>query len=672
MDRIEPVLTASSRAPVVGREEELRILGLGLEDALGGRGGLYVISGSAGMGKTRLAEWTAERAREQGARVLWGRCWETVDTPAYWLWSQVIRQTLEPLSADERNELVGPGRAAISRMVPDVVDIGGKDLDPTTRIEEFDAVAGLFKRAAATEPVILLLEDIHAADESSQLLLMYLAREARESRILIVATCDVEETDTRTDESSSIADVTREGVVIALRGIGEEAIARLYEALVAEKPTLPVIGGLLRSTEGNPLFVTEAIAMLNLTGDLQRPDQSTGFRVPRNVRDMFRRRLAGMSDEAHALLTMASVIGREFDASMLVRVADIEPNAGLDLLDEAVAAGVLQEAGALGRFRFTHVLIRETLYEDLRPGNRMRVHRLVAEAIEGMAGSDGEDRLPELAHHWFKAAQAGDAAKALDYAERAAHQAAAQGAHEEAVRLYQRALKVAELARVTGDQIDRLKESLLSERSATGSIFLEVTDHPHDLRFVCEGEFWTIVYQGTMSRLKDSKGLRHLAKLLVAPGREFHVFDLVNAGQQTPPAARDRFSDNLASEGLGDAGELLDPAAKAAYRGRIVELREEIEEANTFNDPGRAERAQEELDALVAQLSGSMGLGGRDRKAASNSERARFSVTKTMREALRRISENDPALGSHLVSTIKTGTYCSYMPDPRTPVKWQV
>ncbi|MBA2724906.1 MAG: hypothetical protein H0U53_02855, partial [Actinobacteria bacterium] len=507
---------------------------------------------------------------------------------------------------------------------------------------------------------------------SSQLMLLYLAREAREARILIIATYDVDQADVRAAGSSSMADITREGVAIPLQGIDEEAIARLYEALVAEKPSQPVVGGLLGSTEGNPLFVTEAIAMLNLTGELQRPDHSTGFHVPRNVRDMFRRRLTGMSDEARALLTMASVIGREFDASLLGRVAELEPTAGLDLLDEAVAARVLQERGALGRFGFTHVLIRETLYEDLRPGNRMRVHRLVAEAIEDMAGGEDEDRLPELAYHWFKAAQAGDSAKALAYAERAAHQAAAKGAHEEAVRLYQRALMVAELARVTGDRIDRLKEALLNERSATGSIYPEATGYLHDLRFKCEGEFWTIVYQETMSRLKDSKGLRYLAKLLVAPGREFHVLDLVNPGQGAPAVIRDRSSNDLASEGLGDAGEILDPAAKAAYRGRIVELQEEIEEANAFNDPGRSERAQEELDALVAQLSGAMGLGGRNRKAASNSERARLSVTKTIKDALKRISENDPALGSHLVSTIRTGTYCSYMPDPRTPVEWQV
>ena len=262
-------------------------------------------------------------------------------------------------------------------------------------------------------------------------------------------------------------------------------------------------------------------------------------------------------------------------------------------------------------------------------------------------------------------------AKALAYAEQAAQGAAATGAHEEAARLYQRAIKVAELTTGADKHIDALKAALTVERSATGTIYPKVQNAPQDLRFTQEGEYWTIVYNGTTSRLKSSKGLGFLAQLLSAPGREFHVLDLVNA-RQGPGVARDRSTRDLQTEGLGDAGDVLDQEAKTAYRKRIAELREEIEEADGFNDPIRSERAQEELEALVAQISGAVGLGGRDRKAGSIAERARISVTKTIKDALRKISDNDPTLGSHLVSTIRTGTYCSYNPDPRAPVKWQI
>jgi hypothetical protein len=641
-----------------------------LDDALNGHGGLCVIFGEAGMGKTRLAEWTAERARELGARVLWGRSSETVDTPAYWPWTQLIRQTLDPLDEEQREELVGPSRSTIALMAPGDV-LQSEHPEAATRVEEFEDLTGFFKRAAEREPIVLMLEDLHAADESSQLLLQYLARETRDDRIFIVATCDRSEIDVKPSQGAFLAAIAREGVSIPLHGISEEAIAQLHEILVGQKPSSATVVGLINATEGNPLFATESITMLSSTGDLYRSDHSTGFRVPRTVRDMFRRRLSGLGEETSALLAIASVIGREFDLSLLARVAGLDPDAILDLLDPAVGAGVVHEAGALGRYRFAHVLIRETIYEDLSPAKRMRAHRLVAEAVEDTFGTEKEDRFPELAHHWFKAAQAGDPMKALAYAERAAQRAAAQGAQEEAARLYQRALKVAELATESEEHIEALRIALQGARSATGSIAPPVPGLPLELRFAKEGDFWTVVYQTTTTRLKDSKGLGYLAQLLRSPGREFHVLDLVSAGQTGGPNTRAVDADDLRTEGFGDAGEVLDSAAKAAYRSRISELQEEIDEAEDFNDPGRADRAKSELEALVGQLSGAVGLGGRDRKAASVAERARVSVTKTIKDALKRISENDPALGSHLVSTIKTGTFCSYTPDPRVPVEWQ-
>ena len=660
-----------ARLPVMGREDELAVLGAGFGRALDSHGGLCVVFGEAGMGKTRLAEWTDERAREQGARVLWGRCWETIDTPAYWPWSQVVRQAMEPLSPEERNELVGSARAAIARMVPEVVDPPGEAEDgSTSRIVEFEALIGFFRRAAQREPIVILLEDLHAADESSKLLLQCLAREVRDDRIFIVATCDLSEIDAKPTHGSLIADVAREGTSIYLRGIGEESIAQLYEAIVGQKPSAPIALGLQRATEGNPLFVSEAIAMFNVTGDLHRSGHSTGFRVPRSVRDMFRRRLSGVHEETHALLSMASVIGREFNASLLARVAELEGTTTLDLLDAAVKVGLIHETGDFGRYRFAHVLIRETVYEDLSPANRMRVHRLVAEAVEENDGMDGETRLIELAHHWFKAAQAGDSAKALTYTEKAAESAVARGAHEEAARLYQRALKVAEIGATSEGHLEALKEALLAARAATGSLYPETTSSPQELRFAREGEYWTIVYQGTTSRIKDSKGLGFVAQLLRAPGREFHVLDLVRVAEGNA-AHRAAFSEEgFDAEGFGDAGDVLDAAAKSAYRERIETLRQDIEEADSFNDPERSARAKEELDALVSQLSAAVGLGGRDRKGASVAERARVSVTKTVKDALRKISESDPTLGSHLVSTIKTGSYCSYTPDPRVPIEW--
>jgi hypothetical protein len=169
--------------------------------------------------------------------------------------------------------------------------------------------------------------------------------------------------------------------------------------------------------------------------------------------------------------------------------------------------------------------------------------------------------------------------------------------------------------------------------------------------------------------------LRHIARLLATPGQEHHAADLVGGvsttGAPTTGAAEAREA-GLEAGGLGDAGAVLDPQAKAEYRRRLEELREEAEEAESFNDPERAARAQEEIDFIARELAGAVGLGGRDRKAASASERARVNVTRTIKSAVDRVAENDPALGRYLSQTIRTGTFCSYEPDPASPVAWRL
>ena len=179
-----------------------------------------------------------------------------------------------------------------------------------------------------------------------------------------------------------------------------------------------------------------------------------------------------------------------------------------------------------------------------------------------------------------------------------------------------------------------------------------------------EGEYWTIEFEGESFRLRHSKGLRYLSVLLREPGREFHSLDLVTSerGADSDEAAvRDR---------LGDAGPALDSEAKAAYRRRIAELAEDVEEARTAGDAERAARAREEMEFIEDELRSALGLSGRDRPAGSAAERARVNVTRAIRSALDRIREHSPALGRHFQATVRTGIFCSYEPDPRLPGSW--
>jgi hypothetical protein len=191
-----------------------------------------------------------------------------------------------------------------------------------------------------------------------------------------------------------------------------------------------------------------------------------------------------------------------------------------------------------------------------------------------------------------------------------------------------------------------------------------------------EGEVWAIGYADRVIRLRDAKGLHFLARLLREPGREFHVLDLGREGDDTGPHLGGHEYVPMREEGLaagfGEAGAVLDSRAKAEYRRRMEELSEEIEEAVSFNDPERAAAAEAELDALKTELVRAVGLGGRDRAAASSAERARLNVTRAIRSAVQRIAAAHPELGEHLRLTIRTGTFCSYQPDPAARVVWDV
>ncbi|WP_405700841.1 transcriptional regulator [Streptomyces sp. NBC_00069] len=178
-----------------------------------------------------------------------------------------------------------------------------------------------------------------------------------------------------------------------------------------------------------------------------------------------------------------------------------------------------------------------------------------------------------------------------------------------------------------------------------------------------EGDYWRVVFDGRCMNIRDSKGMHHLARLLTAPGREFHVLDLVAADSEDPTVVGRLLH-------ADDAGPLLDDRAKHMYRRRLTEIEDDIEEARADHDIGRQAQAEFERDFLVAELSRAVGLGGRDRRAGAASERARAAVTQAVRKAVGRLRDASPALGDHLDRTIRTGTYCAYLPDPRFPSPW--
>jgi hypothetical protein len=188
-----------------------------------------------------------------------------------------------------------------------------------------------------------------------------------------------------------------------------------------------------------------------------------------------------------------------------------------------------------------------------------------------------------------------------------------------------------------------------------------------------EGEFWTIAYRGQMFRLRDVKGLRYIASLLATPGREIHVLELVSAGSERRAATVARLAeDDLVASWPSDRDPLLDDQARKDYGHRLEELDEELEQARDWGDTERAVRLEGELEFLTQELARAVGLRGRDRRFGSPAERARISVTKAIRTAIRLIDKQCPELAGHLDASIQTGRCCSYASRSAPPPSWSL
>jgi tetratricopeptide (TPR) repeat protein len=1112
----------------------MEVLLTGLEDAASGRGRLFVLAGEPGIGKSWLADELGSAARTRGFRVLWGRCWEAGGAPAYWPWVQVLRSLLRDGPPDVLRAQLGTGASHVAQILPEVHELfpglpAPSAVNPdAARFCLFDAVTGFLRNVATAQPSVAILDDLHAADTPSLLLLQFLASELSEGRLLVLGTYRNTELGADDPLTATLSELARQPGTrsIPLGGLSRTEMARFIELTVGRAPSDRLLAAVHRETEGNPLFVREVVELLAHEGRLDSSEDAPfqGLGIPQGIKRIIGRRLGQLPDAWKHVLTVASILGREFDAEVVGGVAGLPRDRLVEALDEAVAARVVTEAPTPGQLRFSHALVRDVLYDDLSPSRRVSLHQRTGEVLEALYAGNLDPHLAELAHHFTEATPAGNAGKAIRYGRAAGDRAIQLLAYEEAVRLYRMALRASDaaksrndvercelrlalgdaqaragefpaakdtflsaadlartsrtpehlaraalgyggrfvweaargdrhlvpllkdalaalgkedsllrvkvMARLAGgpmrDEMEREPRDAMSRRAvemarrlgdpatlayaldgryaavwwpenledrltiateliqaaeeagdkeralqghhyrclarlergdmpgvyadadakarlaeelrqpaqeayvvgmqATLALFegrfadaealipralalgqrahgwmesiygtlrwyalrreharleeveerlqqaardfptylvlravlaqlhtelgredaareifetlaaddfagvprddewifclslladvaeslgdvpraealyrllspyagrnalsnpdncigsvarslgilaamtgrwpeairhfedalamnartnarpwltrtqcdyarllltrntpgdrerardllararwtcqelgmtalatrvsalLEAgeggladgapggpesgappgSSHPamHASVFRREGEYWSIAFEGQIFRLKDAKGLRYLGRLLEDPGREFHVLDLVALEEGlsetlgSPPREVDR------AARLGDAGPVLDPEAKVAYRRRLEELEAEIAEAERWRDLERARRAREEKAFLVQAMAGAVGLGGRDRLAASAAERARINVTRAIKAALARIQAHSPALGRHLARTVRTGIYCSYAPDPRFPGAW--
>src|SRR2546427_3189316 len=444
----------------VGREEEMDELRAGLEDSLSGRGRLMMLVGDPGIGKTRTSEEFATYARLRNVQVLWGRCYEGEGAPAYWPWVQIIRSYAHDKEPKELMSEMGPGAADIAQVVSEVKErLPGLPAPPAlepdqARFRLFDSITTFLKNASKNAPLMVVLDDMHWADKPSLLLLQFLAKELRGSRLLVLGTYRDVELRRQHPLAQTLGELNRENLSqrVLLRGLTENDVRRFIEVTAGTSPPDALVAAVYKETEGNPFFVNEIVRLLVADGRLEHAEavRNWSVTIPQSVREVVGRRLDHLSEECNRVLTIGSVIGREFGLELLEKVSEVKGDRLLEALEEAMGARVIAELPrATDQYWFSHALIRETLYEELSTTRRVRLHRQIGEALEEL---DAEGSLPQLAYHFCEAASAGDVEKAVDYAKRAAERALQMTAYEEAVSHYERALQVMDLDSATTDE----------------------------------------------------------------------------------------------------------------------------------------------------------------------------------------------------------------------------
>lgn len=446
--RLAEMSTLSDALKQVSAENHLRVVLLG---------------GEPGVGKSRIAAQFARQVHQDRATVLFGECSEGTNVP-YLPWINALSQLFRHADAALWEPLTPVHSWALRRLLPAVADRipSGEAIDTDPETEQFllmESVGRALELACGQAQVVIVLDDLHWADSASLTLLRHLVVSSADISALFVATYRTSDLSHDHPLTSLLADLHREPSVrrVDVGGLGDEEIIELIEKTAGYELDDQGVGlahALKRETGGNPFFVSELLRHLVESGSIavgqagrfEMVSQIDELGLPESVRDVVVRRVSRLGEEAHRILTTASVIGREFDVDVLCRVADIDIDRLLDVIDSASAAALVTELETAGRYRFTHALVEHALYAELSTARRQRAHLKVAEILEATPDLSTSEsaRVGDLARHWQAATKPADATKAIEYTRLAADMAMATFSPADAVRWYSQAVELIE------------------------------------------------------------------------------------------------------------------------------------------------------------------------------------------------------------------------------------
>lgn len=434
------------RSFFIGRQPCLQTIALALAHAHEGRGRLLVLLGEPGIGKTRAAQEACRIASGEGFLCLVGHCRETEGAPPFWPWIEIVRSYVAAVGKEAAHLAMGRALSDIARLIPDIDEATGpleaKPIGENAeeRFRLFDGFARFLLRASLERPLMLLVDDVHWADEPSLALLEVVARELSEARILLVTTCRDTALTEENPPGRAVRRLLRDDPErrLALEGLTDAEIKAFVQCALGRSPSPELVATLLAKTAGNPLYLGELLRFGDVENRLAALASlgPSGRRAAAGLFEIIERHLGTLSSACRQMLEAASVLGVRVPVALLSKVCGLGFDEALGLAEEAMAARVvsdIEEEGDDAVLRFAHGLIRDVLYHRLRLVEQIRLHAAAATSLTAHYGSRAESHLDELAHHYRHAAPLLGMRPAVEHALRAARRAMQTAAYEQAV-----------------------------------------------------------------------------------------------------------------------------------------------------------------------------------------------------------------------------------------------
>lgn len=444
-----------SRTPFVGRAAQLERLSARLGDTLKGRGAVAMLRGEPGIGKTRTLEEFADRARQHGALVLQGSCYDGEWHPPYGPFAEAILAYARE-APKQFGEVIGKRAPILARIAPALHDCIADIPEPIPvdkeeeRFRLFDAVAQFLIAVSQNQPLVLILDDLHWSDRGVIAMLSHVAHFVSDHPILMIGAYRDAEIDRKHPLSGALASLNRlrSFESLPLKGLEPNELADMLEMIADSDAPSELVKALGEATEGNPLFVREVLLHLLEEGKILRDGQGWTSKlsieelgIPEGVRQVISQRLMKLSEQANQLLSVASAFNGAFDFEIAAAVAQLDEPVALSAIDEALDAQLLKPGPKSESFDFSQAMIRHTLYGELNPARRVRLHRRIAEEMERAWGERAAHHAAEVAFHfWQGAAASVGTAKGVEYAIAAANNAETAYAHDDVVAFLRIAL----------------------------------------------------------------------------------------------------------------------------------------------------------------------------------------------------------------------------------------